>query len=110
MNWPHENPELLIEEPFEQDGLCYEYAQMTEEPVETTESRTVSQTVTVESQNAETEENRIAGRLHPLRGGRVCRHADAASRLRPHGSEGVRHPFLHGVDAATRIWRKTIRP
>ena len=30
---------------------------MTEEPVETTESRTVSQTVTVESQNAETEEN-----------------------------------------------------
>ena len=54
---PDENPELLIEEPFEQDGLCYEYAQMTEEPVETTESRTVSQTVTVESQNAETEEN-----------------------------------------------------
>ena len=54
---PDENPELLIEEPFEQGGLCYEYAQMTEEPVETTESRTVSQTVTVESQNAETEEN-----------------------------------------------------
>ena len=54
---PDENPELLIEEPFEQDGLCYEYAQMTEEPVETTESRTVSQTVTVEFQNAETEEN-----------------------------------------------------
>ena len=30
---------------------------MTEEPVETTESKTVSQTVTVESQSAETEEN-----------------------------------------------------
>ena len=36
---PDENPELLIEEPFEQDGLCYEYAQMTGEPVETTEKQ-----------------------------------------------------------------------
>ena len=54
---PDENPELLIEEPFEQDGLCYEYAQMTGEPVETTESKTISQTVTVESQSTETEEN-----------------------------------------------------
>ena len=54
---PEENPELLIEEPFEQDGLRYEYAQMTKEPVDTTESKTVSQTVTVESQSAETEEN-----------------------------------------------------
>ena len=54
---PEESPQLLIEEPFERDGFLYEYDGMTQEPVSKTESKSVSQTVTVESGSAKTEEN-----------------------------------------------------
>ena len=54
---PEESPQLLIEEPFERDGFLYEYGGMTQEPVSKTESKSVSQTVTVESGSAKTEEN-----------------------------------------------------
>ena len=54
---PEEKPELLIEESFERDGFLYEYGGMTQEPVSKTESKSVSQTVTVESGSAKTEEN-----------------------------------------------------
>ena len=56
---PEESPQLLIEEPFERDGFLYEYDGMTQEPVSNTESKSVSQTVTVESGNAKTEENLV---------------------------------------------------
>ena len=54
---PEESPQLLIEEPFERNGFLYEYDGMTQEPVSKTESKSVSQTVTVESGSAKTEEN-----------------------------------------------------
>ena len=54
---PEESPQLLIEEPFERDGFLYKYDGLTQEPVSKTESKSVSQTVTVESGSAKTEEN-----------------------------------------------------
>lgn len=54
---PEEDPKSLIEEDFEQDGFLFQYRDMTKEDVSHMESKTVTQTVTVESQNEDTEEN-----------------------------------------------------
>lgn len=40
---------------------------------------------------------RAAGRLHPLRGGRVHGNADAPPRLRPYGGQGLCDPVLHRI-------------
>lgn len=54
---PEEDPKSLIEEDFEQDGFLFQYRGMTKEDVSHTESKTVTQAVTVESQSGNTEEN-----------------------------------------------------
>ena len=92
---PEESPQLLIEEPFERDGFLYEYGGMTQEPVSKTESKSVSQTVTVESGSAKTEENLAL--LHPLRGGRIHGNADTPPRLHPYGDKGLCDPILHSI-------------
>ena len=54
---PEEDPKSLIEEDFEQDGFLFQYRDMTKESIKKTESKAVTQTVTVESQSEDTEEN-----------------------------------------------------
>ena len=53
---PEEDPESLIEEPFELDGYAYEYQSMTKEEHSRESVKAVSQKVTLETESGEWEE------------------------------------------------------
>ena len=86
---PEEDPKSLIEEDFKQDGFLFQYRGMTKEDVSHTESKTVTQAVTVESQSGDTEENLdlLEGSI-PYDSG-AYRNPDARPVLRENGSGGI---------------------